>query len=163
MADDYTSWVETGVELDSSGVAHYWKEWRSYPAPAVVTTYDSQGHPGMGTGYSFKITYTGSSGYLAMYRASGSDPDTATWHFLAVADRMPRNYGQAESEEAHIGSGDKFTYASSLETQSSAGGGWSLWSNLVCDNSQNNMPGWYAHKLSNSSWVNNQNSSGALC
>ena len=160
LRDDYLSWIEVGVQLDGNGRPHYWTEWRAYPAPCcVIKYYDSAGTPGIGAYYSFEITDIG-NGYFGIYRAAGSNPDTASWSFVQIADQMTRDVGQAESEESHYGSGSAFDYALKLETQSASGGGWSLWSNLQCDQSQNNMPGWYAQKLSNSSWSNNQNAPG---
>lgn len=159
LRDDYLSWIEVGVQLDGNGRPHYWTEWRAYPAGIVVKYYDSAGTPAIGAYYSFEITDIG-NGYFGIYRAAGSNPDTASWSFVQIADQMTRDVGQAESEEAHYGSGSAFDYALKLETQSATGGAWSLWSNLQCDQSQNSMPGWYAQKLSNSSWSNNQNAPG---
>jgi len=163
-ASDYSSWVETGVSEDYPGVYHFWTEWQAYPLGTVVTYYDGQGHPAPDAYYSFEIHYVGSPGYFSAYWASGSNPNTASWHFLGTADRMSRNLGQAESEEAHIGTGDQnLDSVTSLQTQGSVGGSWALWTNLNCYASQNTMAGWYAHKVSNSSWINNQVSSNALC
>jgi hypothetical protein len=154
MSDDYTHWIETGVELDAAGVAHFWTEDNVNGAH----TYDGQGHPAIGAYYSFMIKYTGCAGCFAAYWAPGSNPDTASWNFLANFATMPRSSGQPESEEAHhdASSGDKYTYALNLEFRRTSGS-WVLWTSLNCDASQNSMTGWDAHRLSNSSWTNHQN------
>lgn len=159
LSDDYRSWIETGVQMTSDGKLHYWAEWRSYPNSTVVKTFDSLGYPGIGAYYSFKITDV-ELGLFALYEASGSNPDTASWTFLVYPDAMPRDVGEDESEESIIGTGPAYDYAVSLETQNRQSGGWGLWTNLQCDQSQNFMAGWYAQKLSNSSWANNQNPPG---
>jgi hypothetical protein len=69
---------------------------------------------------------------------------------------MPRSVGQDESEESHYGGGNAQTEANVLETQNRQSGGWGLWTNLQCDESQNSLINWDATKYTNSLWATTQ-------
>ncbi len=151
MSDDYRSWVEIGTSEDPDGTTHFWSEWRSYPNPASVLYYDQYGRPTLGQWYSFRIQNTG-SGVYALYWEAGSDPYVSSWQFLDNSAAMPRNVGEDESEEARFGDDPANHLAYKLSTQNRQYGGWGLWTNLQCDQSQNSISDWFAEKKSNSYW-----------
>jgi hypothetical protein len=162
MSDDYFSWLEIGIREDPNGTTHFWSEWKSYPNPTVVTYYDSQfGHPGFNQWFSFEIQNEG-SGLFSLWWQPGSNPYANNWSFLGMSAAMSRNVGEVESEEARFGDANASHLAFQLSTQNRLHYGWTPWTNLQCDQSQNGITDWVAEKKSNSYWNMNQNVSG-LC
>ncbi len=151
MSDDYRSWLEIGTSEDPDGTTHFWSEWRSYPNPTSVRYYDLSGRPSLGQWYSFRIQ-NGGSGVYSLYWEPGSDPYVSSWQFLDNSAAMPRNVGEDESEEARFGDNPANHLAYKLSTQNRQYGGWGLWTNLQCDQSQNSIHDWFAEKKSNSYW-----------
>jgi hypothetical protein len=57
-----------------------------------------------------------------------------------------------ESEEARFGDANGAHNAQRLEKQNRYLGGWSAWTNLQCDESQNSIKDWWAVRYSDQHW-----------
>ncbi len=137
---------------EPDGSAHFWTEWRVWPNSPVATYSDGTfGLASLNVWYSFEIQDVG-SGRFGLFWAAGYDPDHATWRFIANSPAMPRNVGEVEIEEARFGTANASHQAVTLEKQNRQLSSWSAWSNLLCDQSQNSITGWWAVKYSNQHW-----------